>query len=114
MHTHAPARQPRPLPHAVAHVPQWAPADVRSASHPLAGLPSQSPKPSWHAHPGVAPVHRWCAAQACPHVPQLRASVVTSAHAIPQRVSPAPQSAAHPRAVHAGVAPPHARPHAPQ
>jgi hypothetical protein len=65
--------------HAVPQVPQFV-AVVSEASQPLAGLPSQSPKPDEQAPVAQEPPTQlgvpFAVVQALPHVPQL-AVVVT-------------------------------------
>jgi hypothetical protein len=111
---------------AVPHVPQSVAVVRRSVSQPLAGLPSQSAKPSlqrviaqvpvWHAPVALGKV------QARPHIPQCIALAVVSvsqplAALASQSPKPALQRSTEQRpATHAGVplATVHAAPQAPQ
>jgi hypothetical protein len=119
---HIPALQdalPLAKEHALPHIPQCV-VLLSEVSQPLAMLPSQSPKPLLHVYrqPLIAQltVALGRAAHALPQAPQLDRSDVRLTHAIPQRVSPLMQPLTHVPLVvlQMGVAPEHARPHAPQ
>src|SRR5262245_42831825 len=66
----------------LAHAPQFIPSVARSDSHPLAPLPSQSPKPATQAvvQAPLAHANDWWspAVHALSHDPQFFASVVPS------------------------------------
>jgi len=70
----------RPERHAVPHAPQWALSLRRLRSHPLAGIPSQSPKPSLHRATPQAPATQLAVALGIEHTrlhpPQLAALVL--------------------------------------
>jgi hypothetical protein len=102
--------------HALPHAPQWAVVVERLVSHPLAALPSQSPKPALQrASVHVPPVQAatpLAKLHALPQRPQCVTEVWRSAHA-PEHAVSIPQSVAHDPWRHTCVAG-QARPHAPQ
>jgi hypothetical protein len=67
--------------HIAPHIPQFRASLAKSASQPLAPLPSQSPKPPRHRYAHVPPLHREVAlfgtGHAIPQVPQFDTSVAS-------------------------------------
>jgi hypothetical protein len=107
--------------HALPHIPQLL-ALFNGVSQPLAGLPSQSPKPTLHESTPHVPATQRALPLSTVHVrpqaPQWLTSLAVSTQLIPQRVWPpihplahVPVRASH---THTGVAPEHALPHIPQ
>jgi hypothetical protein len=76
--------------------------------------PPQSTRPVGHRH--APAVHAWSMRQRVPQAPQLRTSLESETHELPQRTWPIEQPDAHVRviALQYGVAPEHVTPHAPQ
>ncbi len=89
--TQAPPLQLCPGAQVRPQAPQWAPLDVSEVSHPLAGLPSQSPQPRPHAPSAHTPLEQVADAlakeQARPHPPQL---VVEALRWVSQPLAAAP------------------------
>ncbi len=85
---------------ALPHIPQELAVVFSEVSHPLAGEPSQSPKPALHSKPQrlVAQVGRAFAGawHALPQPPQWATEVTRSAHCPVQFVCPAGQFDMHP------------------
>ena len=113
--------------HARPHAPQCAAVDERSTSQPLAGSPSQSPKPGRHVKPHALIAQTGSAlgtaGHAIPHAPQCAAVTRTSVsqpfEASPSQSPKPPAQSPTPHAPmrHAGVAlggTGQVRPHAPQ
>ena len=103
--------------------PQWRTSLEVATSHPLAALPSQSPKSASHAIPHAPIEHTGRAfarrAQTFPHAPHWSGADDVSTHDEPQRVWPAAHPLEHAKAPRSpatqrGVDPAQALPHAPQ
>jgi hypothetical protein len=79
--------------HATPHPPQFA-VESSDASHPFAGLPSQSPNPGAQRSPHVPAAQNAVefgpAGQAASHAPQAFGSFCVLRHEPEQSVSPAP------------------------
>jgi hypothetical protein len=98
---HTPTTQVCPAAQALAHAPQLRASVLRSASHPVALMPSQSPRPAVHASPQRPATHDTVAPavpdppHTTPHAPQLRTSAPTSvSQPLVARPSQSPKPAA--------------------
>jgi hypothetical protein len=106
---HDPRLQTKPAGHTLPHAPQLALLALRSASQPLAALPSQSPKPALHATPQAPLAHAGPALgtwQRFTHAPQRWGSLL---RLVSQPLAGSPSQSPHPcRQVKAQRAPAHA------